>query len=322
MAPTVQLEPKAAAKPINYTKAVLELTDVVLCRTMRCDQDVKQFLVQRAKEAESSDALTSTRVLYTSQVTADAANFARRMLDSSEVRPNLADFAYTRFAHATWNVTAKTTQDVFSCWNAHKKELPPLDVYVLRGLHENRQNDGARLYKPFPGDSSTKVQVLDAVAFAQQFGQASFFVCPTAADDCLDLARAAGGVVVTPDAYPMNEFVSSQSEGVLFPTQQSLALPQAAHRSLVPDDYLLLPPPAAKYRSADLCAAVLQTRASLSLTQRKSIGLQTRRRFHEDAKFFMLSMLELQAFTAHKRSLRERVLGGEEPESPGNLRHS
>ncbi|KAL3661129.1 hypothetical protein V7S43_013738 [Phytophthora oleae] len=320
MAPTVDFNSKNSPRPANFTRSVMELTDVVLCRTMRCDQDMKQFLVRQTSEkdeGERSVKIKNTRVLYSSQVTADPANFAQKMTDEKVVRPNTADYAYTRFAHATWNVSSKTTQDVFSCWNNHKKELPPLDVYLLRALHEGKKNDGTRYYKPFPGDNETKVQVLDGIKFSKKFGEASFFICPTAVDDCLDLARAAGGVVVTADAYPMNEFVSTRSEGVTFPTQQSTSLVQAEYRNVIPDDALLLPPPPANYRSSDLCSAVLKVKSSLSLADRKSIGLQTRHRFHEDAKFFMLSMLELQAFTDHTHKLQEEQ-GGEEEQ---NLRH-
>ncbi|KAH7472519.1 uncharacterized protein KRP23_9512 [Phytophthora ramorum] len=309
MAPTVHLDTKATHHPVNFTNAVLELTDVVLCRTMRCDQDIKHFLVRKAAE-DDSNTPKKTRVLYTSQVTPDPVNLARRMLDNAEVRRNSADFAYTRFAHTTWNVTSKSTQDVFQCWNNHRAELPPLDVYLLRALHENKLNDGTRYYKPFPGDKDTKVQVLDPIQFSKRFGQGSFFVCPSADDDCLDLARASGGVIVTADAYPMNEFVSGPTEGVLFPTQQSSSLPQTEYRSLVSDDSLLLPPPAVNYRSSDLCSAVLKTRSSLQLDAHKSISRQTRRRFHEDAKYFILSMLELQAFTleeAHKTAQEEEL---------------
>ncbi|ETP30188.1 hypothetical protein F442_20755 [Phytophthora nicotianae P10297] len=318
MAPSVDFNTKTSPRPANFTRTVMELTDVVLCRTMRCDQDIKHFLMRQIKDSdeESSELIKNTRVLYTSQVTVDPANFARKMLDGDATPQNAAGFAYTRFAHTTWRVSSKTTQDVFNCWKGHKKELPPLDVYLLRAIHENKQNDGTRYYKPFPGDSDTKVQVLDAVKFSKKFGEASFFICPTAADDCLDLARASGGVVVTADAYPMNEVVSSHSEGVTFPTQQS-ALHQTERRSLVSDDYLLLPPPPANYRSSDLCSAVLKI-SSLSLSERKNIGVQTRRRFHEDAKYFMLSMMELQAFAHHTRRLQD---GQQEEELVQSLRH-
>ncbi|KAG6608824.1 NPP1 protein [Phytophthora cinnamomi] len=321
MAPTVDFSTKPVPHAVNFTRSVLELTDVVLCRTMRCDQDIKQFLMRRAieKSAEDGDtAVKNTRVLYTSQITSDPVTFARKMRDGDPVRNNVADYIYTRFAHTTWNVSSKTTQDVFSCWTNHRNELPPLDVYLLRALHDKIQNDGSRLYKPFPGDNET-VQVVDAITFSKRFSDASFFICPTVEDDCLDLARASGGVVVTADAYPMNEFVSEPSEGVVFPTQHSTAVPQAEYRSLVPDDSLLLPPPPANYRSSDLCSAVLKVRSSLKLNEHKNIGSQTRRRFHEDAKYFMLSMLELQGFTHHVQNLRERVRSEEELQV--HLRH-
>ncbi|ETN00195.1 hypothetical protein PPTG_18196 [Phytophthora nicotianae INRA-310] len=143
MAPSVDFNTKTSPRPANFTRTVMELTDVVLCRTMRCDQDIKHFLMRQIKDSdeESSELIKNTRVLYTSQVTVDPANFARKMLDGDATPQNAAGFAYTRFAHTTWRVSSKTTQDVFNCWKGHKKELPPLDVYLLRAIHENKQND-------------------------------------------------------------------------------------------------------------------------------------------------------------------------------------
>ncbi|OWZ13356.1 hypothetical protein PHMEG_00013336 [Phytophthora megakarya] len=306
MAPTVDSKLKTP-RSANFTKSVMQLTDVLLCRTMRCDQDIKLFLLRQTME-NAEETITSTRVLYTSQVTVDPANLAHRTLDDDVGRHNAADFAYTRFAHTTWNVSSKATQDVFNCWNTHRTQLPPLDVYLLRAYHENKLNDGTRFYKPFPGDTETKVQMMDATKFSKKFGEASFFICPTAENDCLDLARASGGVVVTADAYPMNEFVSTKSEGVVFPTQHPMSLPQSEYQRLVDDDSLLLPPLVPNYRSSDLCSAVLKIKSSLSLSDRKNIGIQTRRRFHEDAKFFMLSMLELRAFTDQTRIFQQEEL--------------
>ncbi|KAF4317324.1 hypothetical protein JM18_007516 [Phytophthora kernoviae] len=281
MAPGVNL--KTTSTPVNFTQSVLELTDVVLCRTMRCDQDIKQFLVQQHAEKINSDSNTDTdaesnskqtRVLYTSQATVDPNNFAQRILGGDVVPRSKADFAYSRFAHTTWNISSKATQDVLNCWSTHKKELPPLDVYLLKGKYGENQNVGYRLYKPFPGDQNTKKHLWDVVKFSKEFGQASFFICPTAEDDCLDLARASGGVVVTADAYPMNELISAPSEGVLFPTQESVQLLQSndtSYHSLVPDDALLLPPPVPTFNGADLCAAILRTRTSTSMNDRLAI---------------------------------------------------
>ncbi|KAG6594090.1 NPP1 protein [Phytophthora cinnamomi] len=292
------------AVPEGLTRSVLELSDVVLCQTNRCDQDVTRFL----ERMESDGTTKKPRVLYTSQVSVDPANYARRIL-GDEVVPekNETHFVGGRFAHTTWDIGAETTQDVINCWNTHVNYLPQLDVFLLKKDHNGKSADGARLYKPFPGDDTTKIQTLDELEFARSFSNATFFVCPTAKDDCLRLARASGGVIVTGDGYPMNELLSS-SAGVLFPTSDSAVLPSVELRSQTPDDKLLLASPEPSYRSSDLCASVIKAYTSTSVNTRLKFATQARRRFNEDAKLFMLRMLELRAFAHQEPDDRQQHL--------------
>ncbi|KAI9985608.1 hypothetical protein PInf_004989 [Phytophthora infestans] len=235
------------------------------------------------------------RVIYTGQVTSDPSNLVRRVLGDGAARErNMTSFASPRFAHTTWNISSKTTQDVMNCWSSHQKELSPLDVYLLREYKDNKPTEGERLYKPFPATDDTKIQILDPVRFARSFGNSSFFICPTASDDCLDLARASGGVIVTADGYPMNELVSA-SEAIFVPTEQTS---QAEERI---DNALLLPPPPVDYRSSDLCDTILKVHTSTSLNDRVALGIQARRHFNEDAKFFLLRMMELRALARHQQ---------------------
>ncbi|EGZ06202.1 hypothetical protein PHYSODRAFT_531290 [Phytophthora sojae] len=259
IAPGIEAETPAE----GLTRTVLELTDVVLCQTSRCDQDVTRFV-----ERMGNGGSKKSRVLYVGQVSADPANFARRILgDEAVPEKNEKHFKDGRFAHTTYDIASRTTQDVINCWNTHVNYLPQLDVFLLKKDHDGKPGDGARLYKP-------------------SFSDAAFFVCPTAKDDCLPLARASGGVIVTGDGYPMNELLSG-SEGIFFPTSDSATLP---------DDSLLLPSPESTYRSADLCAAVIKAYTSTSVNTRLKYATQARRHFNEDAKLFMRRMLELRAF--------------------------
>ncbi|KAE9004728.1 hypothetical protein PR003_g17786 [Phytophthora rubi] len=292
MAPGLGLEDGDETPPADLTRSVLELTDVVLCQTSRCDQDMTRFLERMAKDGNAKN----TRVLYTSHISADPANLARRVLgDEAVPEKNETHFADGRFAHTTWDIASRTTQDVINCWNTHVNYLPQLDVFLLKKDHNGKPGDGARLYKPFPGDDTTKIQTLDELQFARSFSGASFFVCPTAKDDCLHLARASGGVIVAGDGYPTNELLSS-SEGVFFPTSDSTVLPPVERRSPLPDDSLLLPSPEPSYRSSDLCATVIKAYTSTSVNTRLKFATQARRHFNEDAKLFMRRMLELRAF--------------------------
>ncbi|KAF1787910.1 hypothetical protein GQ600_27534 [Phytophthora cactorum] len=251
MAPGLDLKTTPSTPPDHFTQSVLNRTDVVLCRTKLCDQDLKQFLERQT---------TST-------------NKKPRVSTLANREKNMTDFASPRFAHTTWDISSKTTQDVINCWSSHVNELPPLDVYLLKEYQDDKPTEGERLYKPFPGTNSTKIQILDPVNFARAFGNSSFFICPTATDDCLDLARASGGVIVTADG----RLVASATFTV-------------------------------NYRSLNLCETLVKAGPSTSLNDRVALGTQIRHHFNEDAKFFMLRMLELRVFADHESQDQDRNL--------------
>ncbi|KAL3661113.1 hypothetical protein V7S43_013722 [Phytophthora oleae] len=296
MAPGLPLNTTPSPPPEQYTNSVLDRTDLVLCRTKRCDDELKQFLGRRGKDTSS---VKTPRVIYTAHVSIDPTNYVQRLGNGKIQERNMTDLSSPRFAHTSWNINSQTTQDVIKCWKSHVNELPEaplLDVYVLKKFRGNKPAGGERLYKQFPASENAKIQTLDPLKFARKVSNSSFFICPTANDDCLDLARASGGVIVTVDAYPINELISGPSEGILLATEQAS---QAES-----DDSLLLPPPSAPYRRSDLCDAILKARTLTSLNDRLSLGTQARQHFNEDAKFFLRRMLELRALARHEHQFQ------------------
>eukprot|EP00644_Phytophthora_capsici_P003107 jgi/Phyca11/102996/e_gw1.7.272.1 len=279
MAPGLPVNSTPSPPPDQYTTSVLARTDVILCRTKHCDDALKQFL-----ERDHS-LVKKPRVIYTAHVSPDPTNYVQRLGTRQE--RNKTDVSSPRFAHTSWDFKSQTTRDVISCWKSQAKDLPgALDVYVLKKFRGKKPAEGERLYKQFPAIENAKTQTLDPLKFATKFTNTSFFICPTATDDCLDLARASGGVIVTADAYPMNELISGPSEGILFAAEQALA---------ASGDSLLLPAPVTSYHRSDLCDAIRKARTLTSLTDRLSLGTQARHHFNEDATFFLRRMLEIRA---------------------------
>ncbi|GMF40327.1 unnamed protein product [Phytophthora fragariaefolia] len=292
LAPGVGRGDNAETRAEGFTRSVLDLTDAVLCQTTQCYQDVTSFL---GREGDAR----KTRVLYTSQVTADPANYARRILgDEAVPEKNSTHFVDGGFAHTTWDIESNTTKDVIKCWSKHKDVLPPLDVFLLKEEYNGQPSDGARMHKAIAGSTVTQIQIFDELLFARIFSNSTFFVCPTAQDDCLHLARASGGVIVTRDGYPKDELLSG-SGGVFFSTSDPIGSP-------MPDDSLLLPAPEASYRSSDLCIAVIKAYGSTSVDSRWKLATQARRRYNEDARLFKLRMLELRALAHHNQPQKQR----------------
>ncbi|KAK1937083.1 hypothetical protein P3T76_009861 [Phytophthora citrophthora] len=296
MAPGLPFNSTFSPPPKEFTKSVLDRTDLVLCRTKRCDDELKGFL-----ERDSS-LVKKPRVIYTAHVSPDPINYVQRLGDTIQER-NKTDRISPRFAHTSWDIKSQTTQDVINCWKSHVKEFPEtplLDVYVLKKFRGNKPAEGERLYKQFPTIENAKAQTLDPLKFATEFSNSSFFICPSATDDCLDLARASGGVIVTADAYPMNELISGSMEGILFAMEQTT--------DSVLDDSLLLLAPVRSYRRSDLCGAIRKAYTLTSLNDRLSLGTQARQHFNEDAKFFLRRMLEIRAFARHQHQFQDQNL--------------
>lgn len=64
--------------------------------------------------------------------------------------------------------------------------------------------------------------MMDRLAFSKLTAEAAFLMCPSLAEGYghyINQARAAGAVIVTTDAPPMNELIVSNAMGVLIPTK-------------------------------------------------------------------------------------------------------
>ncbi|GMF20855.1 unnamed protein product [Phytophthora lilii] len=136
--------------------------------------------------------------------------------------------------------------------------------------------------------------------FTKLTAEAAFLMCPSRTEGYghyINQGRASGAVIVTTDAAPMNELITSRKMGVLV---------QAMHQM---DDRMLL---GGKYKgehglknvngliaafsSFHLCQTVKTMVQSTTSEQRAAMGANARKQYHEDTNFFAEAMQELREF--------------------------
>ncbi|KAH7472544.1 uncharacterized protein KRP23_9535 [Phytophthora ramorum] len=270
--------------------------DVVLCRTLACDQRVKAWYAQ---EGNPRDA----KVFYTKFTSSDTAAHAIEMLGEDNIRPK--NFATVRFTHTAGSSPYKGTQQVLDCWLSHPN-FPPLDLYI----HENSYGDN---YQGVYDEAILRApnvnlirRRLDAVGFGQILAETSFFLCPSTQEGYghyIDQARASGGVIITTDAHPMNELIPSKDTGILVASQREsgpdMLLGGAYHgtHGLRSVDGLV-----AKFSAQDLCASVEYVLEHTSQAQREAMAKKARQQYHEDTKFFAQRMIQLRLFARQERN--------------------
>jgi hypothetical protein len=289
--------------------------DVVLCKTRVCHDRVTRWYEQEGNPR-------STKVFYTKHTSSDQAAFARRELgtatDSSsggsnsvgvEVDAEIAakDFEYVRFVHTAGTSVWKGTRQIVDCWLS-QTGLPPLELFIddeaFDMLMGKRYNSRLQFT-----DHPIKVTRgrLDALAFDQLVSDSAFFLCPSIMEGYghyINQARASGAVIVTTDAHPMNELITSSDMGVLVParpdTDSNMFLGggfQGSHglrgtRDTEEGGNGLV----ASFSSTGLCRAIKHMVETTTADSRRAMALQAKQAYHQDTKFFARAMAELRVF--------------------------
>ncbi|KAF1787755.1 hypothetical protein GQ600_25639 [Phytophthora cactorum] len=221
--------------------------DAVLCRTLACDQRVKAWYAQEGNPQE---------------------NIRRK------------NFAKARFTHTAGSSPYKGTEQVLDCWLSHPN-FPPLDLYIHEDLYGERYQstyDDAILEA---ANVNLVRKRMDSVGFGKVVVESSFFLCPSTQEGYghyIDQARASGGVIITTDAHPMNELISSKDMGVLVETRL------------------------ARFSAQDLCDSVEYVLKHTSTAQREAMAKAAQRQYFQDTKFFAQRMIQLRLFARQQRN--------------------
>ncbi|KAG7377144.1 hypothetical protein PHYPSEUDO_012079 [Phytophthora pseudosyringae] len=276
---------------IELTPAFYWRVDAVLCKTHICFDRVTKWYEQEGNPRHAE-------VFYTKHTSSDQAQFARKRLGEQAIAPK--DFAEVKFLHTPGTSIWKGTRAVLDCWTS-TKGLPPLDVYIGESAYNYMMPPQfQKRLNVSRSPVNIHLGMVERSEFTKITAEAAFLMCPSRSEGYghyINQARASGAVVVTTDAAPMNELIPSREVGVLV---------QARHQK---DDRMLL---GGKYKgehglknvngllasfsSYQLCQTVLAMVKSTTPEQRKAMGANARRQYHEDTKVFAQAMQELREF--------------------------
>ncbi|KAG7392128.1 hypothetical protein PHYBOEH_006477 [Phytophthora boehmeriae] len=280
---------------IELTSEYYWRVDVVLCKTQVCYDRVTKWYEQEGNPRNA-------QVFYTKHTSSDQAQFARKRLGDDAIAPK--NFSNVSFLHTAGTSIWKGTRAVLDCWTS-TADLPPLDVYIAESAYDYMMPS---TYNPKLENSRSPVNIhkgmMERSAFAKLTAEAAFFMCPSRTEGYghyINQARASGAVIVTTDAAPMNELVTSRDMGVLVPARS-----QRDDRLLLGGNYKgehglkNAPGLVAAFSSFHLCKTVREMVQSTTSEQRAAMGANARRQYHEDTKFFARAMQDLREFARRK----------------------
>lgn len=267
--------------------------DVVLCKTMACQNRVTQWYKQEGNPR-------NTRVFYTKHSTSDVVHLAQyRITSNANAVIKTKNFENVRFVHTAGNSGWKGTREILRCWLS-RVDLPPLDLYINKGNLEIMFDAETVSRVLNSSNIDVTLDALDAVQFGRMMAESAFFLCPSVMEGYghyINQARATGGVIVTTNVEPMNELVPSTDMGVYVKTQVDYGdqtfLGGAFDGSHGLRDVGGL---VGRFEPDDLCTAADQV-VAMSVKDRESKAEHIRQQYHEDTKFFAAAMQKLKQFS-------------------------
>ncbi|EQC26889.1 hypothetical protein SDRG_15312 [Saprolegnia diclina VS20] len=157
------------------------------------------------------------KVLYTQHTTSDATVLVRNASSNDQLNGPLApkNFSQLSVVHANGKSPFKNAVRMLQCWKDHP-EFPVLHQYSSDDWSNGTYNELWHGQPPANVDFHFGKYV-SSLGFANILNDATVIVCPSSMEGFghyINQARAAGALVVTTDAPPMDEFVDDDS-GVL-----------------------------------------------------------------------------------------------------------
>ncbi|TMW55317.1 hypothetical protein Poli38472_013208 [Pythium oligandrum] len=274
--------------------------DVVICKTMVCDKYLRKWLAQEGNP-------TNTQVIYSRHTSSNLASFARVNLGDDAIASK--NFSDPKFVHIVGGSVFKATGKVLECWLS-RPDLPLIDIYIAEelynGAYKKRFDDhikASRNVKLHPGR-------VDSVALGKIVAEAAFFICPSIQEGYghyINQARAAGGLVVTPDVAPMNELITPKSGVLLRADTRSDEEQFLGGKSKLANGLRNVEGFVASFSSGDICKAVDSIVFNLTPEERERRAERARQQYYFDTVYFAEKMQELRVWGRRKTNLRRET---------------
>jgi glycosyltransferase involved in cell wall biosynthesis len=281
--------------------------DVVLCKTLICEQRVKKWYNQEGNPR-------ATNVFYTKHTSPDPSLHARLTLKENIIKPK--NFVDLKFLHTAGTSNQKGTNKILDCW-VKRPDFPPLHVYMAPEMYYQTQ-----FAKHFPLEEKNEMSensqqnktkniffhpiMLNNTAFGQLLAEAAIVLCPSFIEGYghyINQARAAGALVLTTNIPPMNELIQDLFSGVLI---------DATHGN--DDSHLLggtykgkhglknVQGLRANFDGKDVCNAV-EIVLDMRPDQRYQLGIQAMKQYVEDLNYFAKQMQRLREFARQQKRI-------------------
>nr|CCA22002.1 conserved hypothetical protein [Albugo laibachii Nc14] len=263
-------------------------SDVVLTKTVDAYQRTTKWFQQNGNPR-------NTVVFYTRHTTTNVLALDSKSIDK--------DFDNVRLLHTPGASWQKNTVEIALCWKRNPS-LPLLEIFGPPELleWEDFADSAWRLsnhsnYKLYTKDLSSR-------EFSKLLARTTFFLCPSRMEGYghyINQARAAGGVILTTNAPPMNELITSTS-GVLVPFGKRRSsvhqLLGGNHNSS--NGLKNAPGIEAIVKPSHIREAVYHLLSNTSVAERKMMAQEAKRQYAFDTNFFLYKMEILQAFASQK----------------------
>lgn len=273
-------------------------SNVVLAKTVDAYQRITKWYQQNGNPR-------STVVFYTRHTTSNIATISRSLVNSIE-----KDFDNVQITHTPGGSCQKNTHRICSCWE-RDSSMPSLDIFLdpelLRWEALSRypwRRTNHSNYKLYTKDLSSR-------DYSDLLAHSAFFLCPSKMEGYghyINQARAAGGVIITSNAPPMNELVTSTS-GILIPV-----LNESSEKQLLGGKYGVLfglknaPGIAANVHSSEICEAVTRLVSKTSAKEREMMSQEAKKQYAFDTNFFLHKMKIIQTFAMENIAKKSELL--------------
>uniref|UniRef100_K3WT97 Glycosyl transferase family 1 domain-containing protein n=1 Tax=Globisporangium ultimum (strain ATCC 200006 / CBS 805.95 / DAOM BR144) TaxID=431595 RepID=K3WT97_GLOUD len=271
--------------------------DVVLCKTKTCFRRVSAWYAQ---EAQRNANAVAAKVLYTRFTSPNPTVPLQRQPDV--VLPS-KEYSKPQFVHfAGASGSNKGTRQVLQCWLS-KPQFPRLDVVLDDATYSAffKSDFDAQIRRSPNVRVDTTLHEKESMEFAKRVTAASFVVAPSESESyghTINQARAAGAVVVTTDAAPMNELV---------PRSSTMGVAVAAMRQINAQQFLgsgfkgamglqggkgLV----AHFTAENVCDAIEALLRNTQEQTRHAIAVRAHTQYYLDMHVFASAMTELRTY--------------------------
>ncbi|CAI5709475.1 unnamed protein product [Peronospora destructor] len=263
--------------------------DVVLCKTAICARRVRMWYQQEGNPRH-------TRVMYTRHTTSDAALYAKRQLGVNGDVP-AKNFSDVHFVHTAGKSVFKGTDAVLDCWLS-RPDFPPLDIFVDQ---ENYDEFLRKIYaeqiraQPAPKKITLHTGRVPGSVFGRMMIETAFLLCTSVFEGYghyINQARANAALIVTTDAPPMNELLSSES-AILVPHPSDDVEEQLLGGTFNGEHGLRGVKGMATYVKGDEICNAIERILKMTPEERQAMGERARKQYVLDTRFFAVRMKEL-----------------------------